>query len=97
MNPTLIAEVLSESTEKYDRGEKSERYRSVPSLAEYLLVSQERVHIELYTRQPNGVWSLREWNDADAEIELTSLHCRLKIAEVYAKVTFDAPADPSTS
>lgn len=87
-NPTLTAEVLSESTEKYDRGAKFERYRSVPSLAEYLLVSQDRVHIELYTRQPNGAWILREWNDPGAEIDLASLHCRLRVAEVYAKVTF---------
>lgn len=87
-NPTLIAEVLSESTEKYDRGAKSERYRAVPTLAEYLLVSQERVHIELYTRQPNGGWILREWNDPGAEIDFSSLQCRLKIADVYAQVTF---------
>jgi len=95
-NPTLIAEVLSEATEKYDRGAKAERYRAVPTLAEYMLVSQERVHIELYTRQPNGVWNLREWNDSGAEIELTSVGCRLKIAEVYAKVVFDTP-DSSTT
>lgn len=87
-NPVLIAEVLSDSTEKYDRGAKSERYRAVPTLAEYLLVSQDRVHVELYTRQPGGEWVLREWNDPEAEIDLTSLRCRLKIAEVYAKVTF---------
>ena len=88
-NPTLIAEVLSESTEKYDRGAKFERYRAVATLAEYLLVSQERVHVELYTRQPDGGWILREWNDPGAEIDLASLQCRLKVAEVYAKVTFD--------
>lgn len=88
-NPTLIAEVLSESTEKYDRGAKFERYRSVSTLAEYLLVSQERVHVELYTRQPDGGWVLREWNDPAAEIDLTSLRCRLRVGEVYAKVTFD--------
>jgi Uma2 family endonuclease len=88
-NPTLIAEVLSESTEKYDRGAKFERYRTVLTLSEYLLVSQDRVHIELYTRQPHGEWVLREWNDAAAEIELVSLRCRLKIAEAYAKVNFD--------
>ncbi len=90
-NPSLIAEVLSDSTEKYDRGAKFERYRAVPTLADYMLVSQDRVHIELYTRQPNGDWILREWSDAAAEIELASLGCRLKIAEVYAKVTFDEP------
>ena len=89
-NPTLIAEVLSDSTEKYDRGRKFERYRSVPSLSEYLLVAQDHVHVELFTRQPDGRWSLREWNDADAEIEIESLHCRLKVAEVYSKVTFEA-------
>ncbi|HXH92894.1 MAG TPA: Uma2 family endonuclease [Thermoanaerobaculia bacterium] len=93
-NPKVIAEVLSDSTEKYDRGAKFERYRAVPTLSEYLLVSQDRVHIELYTRQPDGGWFLREWNDPDAEIDLTSLHCRLKIAEVYAKVTF---GDQATS
>ena len=91
-NPTLIAEVLSESTEKYDRGAKFERYRSVPTLAEYLLVSQDRVHIELYTRQPDGAWVLREWNDSGAEIDLASLSCLLKIREVYAKVDFGAQA-----
>jgi Uma2 family endonuclease len=87
-NPKVIAEVLSESTEKYDRGAKFERYRSVPSLSEYLLVSQDRVHVELYTRQADGGWFLREWNDPAAEIDLVSLHCRLNIGEVYAKVSF---------
>jgi Uma2 family endonuclease len=87
-NPTLIVEVLSDTTEKYDRGAKFERYRSIPTLAEYMLVSQDRVHIELYTRQSEGGWVLREWNDPAAEIDLVSLRCHLKIAEVYAKVTF---------
>lgn len=87
-NPTFIAEVLSESTEKYDRGAKFERYRLMPSFSEYLLVAQDRIHIELYTRQPNGGWFLREWNDPAAEIELASIRCRLKVAEVYAKVSF---------
>ena len=91
-NPTFIAEVLSDSTEKYDRGAKFECYRAAPSISEYLLVSQDRVHVELYTRQPDGGWFLREWNDPSAEIELVSLHCRLAIAEVYAKVNFGEPA-----
>ena len=92
-NPNVIAEVLSDSTEKYDRGAKFERYRAVPTISEYLLVSQDRVHVELYTRQPDGGWFLREWNHSDAEIDLLSLHCRLKIAEVYAKVNFDQAVD----
>lgn len=90
-NPTLIAEVLSESTEKYDRGAKFERYRTVATLSEYLLVSQDRVHVELYHRG-DGEWILREWNDPAAEIDLVSLPCRLKVAEVYAKVNFADPA-----
>ena len=88
-NPVLIAEVLSESTENYDRGAKFERYRAIPTLAEYLLVAQDRVHVELYTRQPNAAWVLREWNDAGAKIELATLHCIVAISEIYAKVTFD--------
>jgi Uma2 family endonuclease len=91
-NPTFIAEVLSDSTEEYDRGRKFERYRSVPSLSEYLLVAQDHVHLELFSRQQDARWSLRDWNDLDAEIEIESLHCRLKIAEVYAKVTFEDQA-----
>jgi len=87
-NPAFIAEVLSETTEKYDRGAKFERYRGVPTLSEYLLLAQDRVHVELYTRQPDGAWVLHEWNDPAAEIELASLGCRLKIAGIYAKVTF---------
>lgn len=90
-NPVLIAEVLSESTEKYDRGAKFERYRGIPTLAEYLLVAQDRVHVELYTRQPNAAWVLREWNDAGATIDLASLECSVAIAEIYAKVTFGEP------
>lgn len=96
MNPTVIVEVLSKSTENYDRGAKFERYRAVPTLAEYMLVSQERIHVELYTRHPEG-WVFREWNDPAGEIELTSLKCRLKIAEVYERVTFDNLNDSSTS
>lgn len=89
LNPTFLVEVLSDENENYDRGPKFERYRGVESLAQYMLVSQDRVHIELYTRQPNGEWTLRESNDLDAEIELNSLSCRLKIAEVYLEVRFD--------
>ncbi len=84
--------MLSDSTGRYDRGAKFERYRAVPTLAEYMLVSQDRVHVELYTRQPHGEWILREWNDPAAEIGLVSLRCRLKVAEIYAKVTFDQPS-----
>jgi len=86
-NPKLIVEVLSSSTENYDRGAKFERYRAMHTLAEYMLVAQDRIHVELYTRQPDDRWLLREWNEP-TEIELASLDCRLSIAEVYANVQF---------
>ena len=60
LNPTLIAEVLSPSTEAYDRGLKFEHYRAIESLFEYLLVARERVHVDLYRRQPDGQWRLSE-------------------------------------
>ncbi|HEV2721080.1 MAG TPA: hypothetical protein VG323_13750 [Thermoanaerobaculia bacterium] len=60
----------------------------MPRLAEYLLVAQDRVHVEIYTLQADGTWLLREWNDPAEEIELVSLRCRLKIGGIYAKVTF---------
>lgn len=87
-NPTMIVEILSRRTETYDRGAKFERYRAVPSLAEYLLVAQDRVHVELYTRQTDGSWLLREWNDSAGEIELVSLRCLLRVGAIYAKVHF---------
>jgi Uma2 family endonuclease len=91
-NPKVIAEVLSDSTEKYDRGAKFERY-TVPTLIEYLLVSQDRVHVEVYTRQADGGWFLREWNDIHAEIDLVSLRCTFRVAELYAKVPLgDTPS-----
>jgi Uma2 family endonuclease len=91
-NPTLIAEVLSDSTEKYDRGGKFERYRAVTALSDYLLVAQDRIHVELFTRQSDGRWSLRDWNDPAAEIEIDSIHCRVKLVDVYAKVAFEEEA-----
>lgn len=93
-NPVFIAEVLSDSTERYDRGAKFERYRGVPTILEYLLISQERVHVELYTRQADGVWFLREWNDPGSEIDIASLRCSLRVAEVYAKVEPGALTNP---
>jgi Uma2 family endonuclease len=79
---------FSRSTEKYDRGAKSEHYRAMPSLSEYLLVSQDRIHVELYTRG-NDSWLLHEWIDAGATVDLASLHCSIRIAEIYAKVAFE--------
>ena len=89
-NPKVIIEVLSDSTENYDRGAKFERYRGVATLVEYVLIAQDRVHLELYSRQADGSWRLREYGSPAGEVELASIGCRLNVAEIYEKVTFDA-------
>ena len=89
-NPTLIAEILSASTEGYDRGEKFEQYRSISSLKQYLLVTQDRAHVELYTRQPDGQWLLCEASGLDQFINLDSIGCRLALEDLYDKVDFTA-------
>jgi Uma2 family endonuclease len=87
-NPLLIVEVLSNSTKNYDRGEKFERYRSIATLEEYLLVAQDRVHIERYLRQSDGSWILRDTNREGDTIDLPSVGCRMLVAEIYFKVSF---------
>jgi Uma2 family endonuclease len=89
LNPTLIVEVLSPSTEDYDRGRKFAHYRQIDSLAEYLLVAQERRHVERYRRQESGEWLLWETDRPDDTVALSSIGCELALVEVYDKVTFD--------
>jgi Uma2 family endonuclease len=89
LNPSLIVEVLSPSTEAYDRGRKFELYQSIASLREYLLLASDRVHADLYVRQPGGLWLLGSASKLDDELMLESVGCRLKLADLYEKVEFD--------
>lgn len=89
LNPTIVIEVLSPSTEAYDRGDKSAHYRQLASLEEYLLVSQEKVHVEHYMRRPDQHWLLSEAAGMKDAIELPSVQCVLALSEIYDKVTFD--------
>ena len=89
LNPVLIVEVLSHSTEAYDRGGKFAIYRRLPSLKEYVLVSQDRPLVEIYTRQPDSRWLLGEAEGLDGEAVLESLGCRVTLREIYAKVDFE--------
>jgi Uma2 family endonuclease len=91
LNPTLIAEVLSESTEQYDRGRKFEHYRPLESLAEYLLVSSQRVSADLFTRQPDGRWMLTASSRLEDSLDLPSVGCHLALADLYEKVEFSEP------
>lgn len=86
LNPTLIVEVLSESTKDYDRGEKFEHYRTLISLAEYVLIAQGKPHVEHFVRQPDNRWLLAETNRLEDTIHLPSIACDLALAEVYDKV-----------
>ena len=89
LNPTLLVEVLSPSTESYDRGRKFQHYRTLESLQEYLLIAQDSSRIEHYTRQPNGQWLLADFSQPEASLELTSIGCALLLADVYEKVALE--------
>ena len=86
-NPTLIVEVLSETTKDYDRGGKFEHYRALSSFMEYVLIAQDRPHIEHIIRQPDNRWLLSETNQMEETIELGSIGCTLSLSEVYDKVS----------
>ena len=86
LNPTLIVEVLSESTELYDRGKKFGFYRTIESLAEYLLVAQDECRVEQYLKQPDGRWLLSDYRSPEDLVELSSIQCSLALKEVYDKV-----------
>jgi Uma2 family endonuclease len=88
LNPTVIFEVLSESTEDFDRGQKFLRYRAqLSSLQEYVLVWQVAPIIEVYARQPNG-WLLSEHKGIENSVYLTSIDCRLSLQELFDRVIF---------
>jgi|SRR5579864_2821919 len=93
LNPAVIMEVLSASTEAYDRGKKFELYRSLDSLREYMLVSSDRIQIERYSRQAEGKWLLTAASRVEDAIELESAGCTLRLADVYERVEFAGAGD----
>lgn len=88
LNPILLIEVLSDSTEGYDRGKKFQHYRSIESLQEYVLVAQDEAGIEKYVKTGDGFWLLSEAVGLESEIEFSSIECRIALREVYDKVDF---------
>lgn len=93
LNPSLIVEVLSQSTEAYDRGDKFTHYQSVKSFNEYLLVAQHRPHVTRLVRQRDGSWLYNDFNDLAAVVKLSSLRCELPLSEIYQNVTFPTPGN----
>ena len=86
LNPVVIMEVLSDSTEAYDRGDKFIHYQHIPSLVEYMLISQKSVQVEKFMRQLDNAWVYSKYLEMGDEIHLTAVACILTIREIYAKV-----------
>lgn len=89
-NPIVVVETLSPATEDYDRGEKFARYRTLDALQEYLLVAQDRPHVEHYVREDETSWHFTETDGLDAEIECPSLDAALSLSEIYRDVSFES-------
>ena len=90
LNPRVIMETLSDSTERYDRGRKFDRYRQIPSLREYVLITQSKKQVEVYTREGDSakVWMLRIFTEKDESVPLSSLDLTLAVSDIYDGVTF---------
>ncbi|MGF1588647.1 MAG: Uma2 family endonuclease [Pleurocapsa sp.] len=89
MNPVMITEVLSPSTQNYDQGDKFTYYRSIPEMKEYILISQQQYHVMQYTKTEAGKWLLSEYETEEASIRLGSVDLELELAEIYTGVDFN--------
>jgi len=90
LNPAVIVEVLSPSTEAYDRGDMFRHYSRIDSLREFVLISQDRMMVERYTRQGND-WVLSDMTDPDQVLKLESIGCQIPLGRIYAKIKFPEP------
>jgi Uma2 family endonuclease len=93
LNPTLIVEVLSDSTEKTDRGEKWTCFQTLESLQTYVLISQDRPLIEVYRREGQG-WFYAAATGVESRVPLDAIGCELKLTDVYARIQFPQPSPP---
>ncbi len=88
-NPTVLFEVLSDSTESWDRGGKFRQYRDIPSLKEYVMVTQDRASVERYIRQTDGGWLLKEIESTEASVRFDSINVMVPLAEIYRNIRFE--------
>lgn len=86
LNPTVLIEVLSESTEAYDRGRKFGHYQTLETFTDYLLIAQDQPRIEHFTRQPDGRWLYAAYDGLEETVPINSIGCELPLADVYDKV-----------
>ena len=96
LNPILIVEVLSPSTEAYDRGDKFTYYKSIPSFREYLLIAQHRPHVTHYVKSETGKWDYEETNDLGSSIYLLTIDCTLALSDIYRNVEFSKDETPAS-
>ena len=92
LNPTVVIEVLSPSTEAFDRGEKFATYQRIPTLREYLLVAQDRTYVEQFIRQPNGQWSCRVYDQPEQSVALLGGTVSLPLQGIYEGISFSQEA-----
>jgi Uma2 family endonuclease len=88
VNPSLIVEILSDSTAEFDRGYKFTYYKSIESFTEYLLIAQDRPHVTQFIKQDENNWLNREFNSSQDKFRLASLDCELELSELYQDVEF---------
>ncbi len=88
-NPVVIMEILSDSTEAFDRGKKFAYYQTIPTLQEYILVSQKKYHVEQYIRSDNGKWEYRSYESPDQMLNMESVNCDVLLSEIYLNVNFE--------
>jgi Uma2 family endonuclease len=85
-NPSVIIEVLSESTEAYDRGKKFMLYRQIPSLKEYIIIASAWLSVERFSKNEHGVWELNEYNDLENAVLMQTIHFTLPLKNIYRDV-----------
>jgi Uma2 family endonuclease len=89
LNPQIIIEVLSKSTKSYDKEDKFEAYRTIPTFQEYLLIDQNRIHVEQFSKTGKKRWTLCEYDEEDQAIAFSSVSFEISLQDLYNKVKFE--------
>jgi len=90
INPCFIAEILSKSTQNYDRSEKFAAYRTIPTLQEYLLIAQDRIHVEHYVKTSVNQWIFSEYDDPNNTLSFSAFEFQISIADLYDNIEFNS-------
>ena len=88
-NPVIIMEILSDSTEAFDRGDKFAYYRAIPTLKEYILISQKKIRVEQFILRDDNKWEYRSYEGTNLVLNMESIQCELPLSEIYLNVKFE--------